>query len=147
MAAVISNHNRKILCPNPDVGISSRAKKDCNYRGGVQSCPLQGKCLTKSVIYKADMIVATRPHHILASPPTHSRRGTLTTSAPSTTRSTKRVLPSQYKSGRTKNKTRTFKLDGTIISAHPAFSPNSGTCHLCLMEKTLILTSNHPNPP
>ena len=60
-------------------------------------------------------------------------------------RSTKRVLPFQNTLGRTKSKTKTLKLDAIILSA-PAYSPNSGICHLCLMEKTLILTSNHPMP-
>ena len=34
----------------------------------------------------------------------------------------------------------------SIAATAPAYNPNSKTCHLCLMEKTLILTSDHPYP-
>ena len=33
--------------------IESEKKKECNCRVGVARCPLKGKCLTQSIIYKA----------------------------------------------------------------------------------------------
>ena len=50
MASIISSHNKKIL--------EERRKKDvpkkmCNCQRGVASCPLNGKCQLKGIVYKA----------------------------------------------------------------------------------------------
>ena len=34
---------------------------NCNCRKGVQSCPLRGECLSKSTIYRAEVISKTGP--------------------------------------------------------------------------------------
>ena len=55
MEAVISGHNRKLLNPKPITDNPNQPKKT-NCRGAEVNCPLEGKCLTKSVIYKAEVI-------------------------------------------------------------------------------------------
>ena len=32
-----------------------KEEKGCNYRGGVQSCPVGGQCLRQEVIYEAEV--------------------------------------------------------------------------------------------
>ena len=146
MEAVISGHNRKVLCSSPEVGIPSITKKDCNCRGGVPSCPLQGKCLTQSVIYKADVTVDNKTSsYIGLASNTFKERYTNHISSFNNEKHRESTTLSKY-IWENKDQGKNFQIRWSIISSQPAYSPNSGTCHLCLMEKTLILTSNHPNP-
>ena len=48
MSSIIASHNRKIFNIN-----TSNSENGCNCRGGVNSCPLNGKCLTEALVYKA----------------------------------------------------------------------------------------------
>ena len=48
MISIIASHNRKILNTQHSTQI-----KGCNCRGGATTCPLDCKCLTESLIYKA----------------------------------------------------------------------------------------------
>ncbi len=48
---VISNHNRHLLEKRNE---PSTDKKNCNCRAR-NECPLTGKCLTKSIVYKAEI--------------------------------------------------------------------------------------------
>ncbi len=53
--AVLSGHNKKLLSKtfksNQDKNV-----KDCNCRGGTKNCVLNGKCLSKGVVYKAEVM-------------------------------------------------------------------------------------------
>ena len=53
--AVLSGHNKKLLSKtfksNQDKNV-----KDCNCRGGTKNCVLNGKCLSKGVVYKAEVL-------------------------------------------------------------------------------------------
>ena len=55
MASVISGHNAKILAPPPEPD-----KRMCNCRGG-RDCPLGGKCLASTIVYKATVTSDSRP--------------------------------------------------------------------------------------
>ena len=52
---VPSGHNKKLLSKtfktNQDKNV-----KDCNCRGGTKNCVLNGKCLSKGVVYKAEVM-------------------------------------------------------------------------------------------
>ena len=52
MMSVISGHNKKILRGDNQAG---KVKKDFYCRKGLASCPLGGKCQTKSLVYKAEV--------------------------------------------------------------------------------------------
>ena len=47
--SIISAHNKKVMSNKRE----NRAKKGCNCRGGVPSCPLEGNCLDGEMVYKA----------------------------------------------------------------------------------------------
>ena len=55
MMSIINNHNKKLLHPHTN-------DKDlpCNCRN-LPDCPLNGKCRTKSIIYKASISVSNSP--------------------------------------------------------------------------------------
>ena len=53
--AVLSGHNKKLLSKtfksNQDKNV-----QDCNWRGGTKKCVLNGKCLSKGVVYKTEVM-------------------------------------------------------------------------------------------
>ena len=51
MASIISGHNAKILNSNTE---ENNGGKECNCRKR-DECPLNGACLTESIIYKASV--------------------------------------------------------------------------------------------
>ena len=51
IGTIIAGHNRKLLKNQP----TQDAEKLCYCRGGLNSCPVQGKCLKKSVICEAEV--------------------------------------------------------------------------------------------
>ena len=58
MGAIISSHNAKILA-EPET-----ATNTCNCRkakGQPTTCPLEGKCLTRSIVYKATVTATGKP--------------------------------------------------------------------------------------
>ena len=50
MAGIIANHNSKIMKERTN---AEETTEKCNCQKGIETCPLQGKCLTSSVVYKA----------------------------------------------------------------------------------------------
>ena len=46
---IISGHNNRIVNPQSELILGG-----CNCSGGVQSCPVDGKCLTQSLVYKGE---------------------------------------------------------------------------------------------
>ena len=57
MASIISTHNSKILTPTTAPLANSKL---CNCRTP-SNCPLNGLCLTESIVYKATVSAATKP--------------------------------------------------------------------------------------
>ena len=57
--SIIFSHNRKLLKEStettPNITSGSRTK-ECNCRGEIINCPLEGGCLIKSIIYNAEVI-------------------------------------------------------------------------------------------
>ena len=52
LETIISGHNKKVL--DQGIGNTQQTSK-CNCRGGASQCPLQGECLEKSVVYRANI--------------------------------------------------------------------------------------------
>ena len=51
IGSIINKHNRKLLNPNKN----EEKTDECNCRGGLENCPVQGKCREKDVLYNADI--------------------------------------------------------------------------------------------
>ena len=58
MASIISGHNAKVLNSNTEV---NNGGKECNCRKRRDECPLNGACLTESIIYKASVSAKNLP--------------------------------------------------------------------------------------
>ena len=63
MMDIISKHNAKVLRKNEEK--DKAAPPGCNCQGGAANCPLNGRCLTKSLVYRADVRVGSDVKHYI----------------------------------------------------------------------------------
>ena len=56
MESVIAGHNKRLLKKSENNQEQDSGARDCNCRGGVNSCPMAGSCLNKSFIYRAEVV-------------------------------------------------------------------------------------------
>ena len=61
VGSIIRSHNTKVLCPSNNS--PSTPPRTCNCRRAGE-CPLNGKCLTECIVYKATVSVPTRPARV-----------------------------------------------------------------------------------
>ena len=142
MEAVISGHNRKLL----NAPVSSQENRTCNCRKGPTTCPLKGKCLMQSIVYQADVKEDTRTStYIGLASNTFKERFTNHQSSFKHQNQKESTALSKH-IWDLKEQRKAHDICWSIAATAPAYNPNSKTCHLCLMEKTLILTSDHPYP-
>ena len=133
MKKIVSAHNQKILQQSE----SEKSKKMCNCQK--PPCPLQGKCQTDNLVYQAKVktdseeqtyigLTATTFKLRLANHKTsfkyESKRGTTTLS--------------NYVWD-LKNRGVEYDLEWSLIGRAQPFSPISGICNLCNLEKYHIL--------
>ena len=52
MSSIIKSHNNKVLATSQKINVAESDASTCNCRKSA-ACPLEGKCLTKSIIYQA----------------------------------------------------------------------------------------------
>ena len=141
--SIISSHNRKTL--DPKAPIPNENERTCNCIKKDQ-CPLQQKCLTKNVIYKATITTAnpdTEKEYIGLCETTFKKRYA---------NHKKSFNHEKYKNSTTLS-TEFWRLKTNdcnpliswkIIRTAPAFSLESGKCHLCLTEKFEIANFHDP---
>ena len=126
---IIARHNKKILSePRPN-----QREKECSCRDK-KACPVQNKCLTESVVYKATLETAeyigvtdnsfkTRYTNHKASFQSDDRKSATTLAA--------------YVHNRGLNPDPTIKWE--IVQTCPKYEPGHLTCSLCLSEKFHIV--------
>ena len=132
MSAAISARNAKLLADPPAPNL-----KTCSCTKG-KECPLEKKCLSKNIIYKANIIQEngkTETYTGLTSTTFKARLGTHKTSFknPNVNQTS---LSNHIKKLAKKNIAHTIKWD--ILSSAKPFSPVSGICSLCTKEKFYI---------
>ena len=137
---IINGHNKRILREEA----KRQQDNECNCRGGIEYCPISGKCLTKNVVYKAQ--VQTRNK-------THSYIGQASTSFK--TRFTNHIQSfnhSKYSNTslskfiwQLKDAGTPYNLNWNILAKSTSYTSSSGKCQLCNMEKTMILFSSDEN--
>ena len=137
MSSIIANHNKKILNKMPD-----KAEKLCNCRGGAEKCPLNGKCLTLSVVYKATMVGEGLRRDYIGSAVTtfKTRYNNHLTTFKNKQHSNKTTISKHI--WNIKENNNEFKIIWKILCQASAYSQQSKRCNLCLMEKTLILLAD-----
>ena len=140
MSQKISAHNKQIL-DQVDKGASSNQgaavppDSSCNCRVR-QNCPMDGKCLTKSVLYKAT--VDSKETYVGITEGTFKTRYTNHAASfrnPDKEHETKlsTYVWSQKKAGKEP------QISWECLLSAPAYNPGLGRCILCLREKERIM--------
>ena len=135
MAKAISVHNQNLLKSEQPV-----PEKECNCQSK-PNCPLQGKCVVKSVIYKATVKTnfETKDYIGLTENDFKSRYHNHTLSF----RSPKHRLQTELSKyiWNLKDKGTDYTISWKIIKQARSYSNISKRCNLCLWEKYFIITS------
>ena len=130
---IISSHNTKLLK-------SENSEPPCNCKKN--PCPLPGQCRLKSVIYQATVTTQQNP------PKTETYVGMTSREFKERFSGHKTSIDNmEYKTATTlsqhiwnlKEKNINYNLTWKIIDRAQPFSPISGVCNLCTLEKYYIL--------
>ena len=136
MSSVISSHNKKILGQSNNL-----TEAGCNCRRGTV-CPLDGKCLTESLIYKATVESdQTSSTYIGQASTTFKTRYNNHKSSFNLLHLQKSTRLSGF-IWNLKEEQKPYNIKWDIVSLQPTFDPGSNKCQLCLMEKVSILNSD-----
>ena len=135
---IISAHNAKILRESEE---KNEAQKMCNCRKG-RICPLGGKCLIENIIYQATVTPTNPP----AEPKTYIGL-TATTFKQRLANHIKSTNYEKYRKETTlsehiwglKDKKIEHQVTWKIIDRAKPFSPVTGICAICTLEKFYIL--------
>ena len=137
MKRLIAAHNAKILREAE----KNESEKMCNCRRG-RECPLGGQCLTANIIYQATITPTNPP----AEPNTYIGL-TATTFKQRLANHIKSTNYAKYRKETTlsehiwdlKDKGVEYKVTWKVIDRAIPFSPVTGICALCTLEKYYIL--------
>jgi hypothetical protein len=137
MQSVISAHNSKVTRPREE-----DVEPGCNCRGGSVSCPLQGKCQTKSLVYKATVSSqeGLRSYLGQASSTFKLRYNNHKNSFINPTKEHSTAL-STYSWNLSRRGVDHTVAWSTVSLAKP-YRRGEKVCQLCLMEKVLIVRSD-----
>ena len=138
MEKVISKHNKKILAEETE----ETNKKNCNCRIKA-NCPVDNKCLTESLIYKATLQTADASEYIgLTDNTFKTRYNNHTYSFRTETKQNATTLAAHVWK---KELNPTPRIKWEIIQKCPRYAPGQLACQLCLCEKFHII-KNMNNP-
>ena len=131
---IISSHNQKVIRSSEN----SVDKPLCNCRSK-PNCPLEGKCLVDNLVYQAEVVTneETQTYIGLSSTTFKLRYGNHKESFNNEASKSKSTL-SKHIWG-LKNKGVNYETKFKIIGRAQPFSPISGICNLCTLEKYHIL--------
>ena len=137
MQTIISSHNAKVT--------SSKKTEDiggCNCRGGVKTCPLDGKCLTESLVYKATVssVEGDKTYIGQAASTFKLRYNNHKNSFLNPNKKHSTALSTYVWSLSRREVDYTIKW--SIESTPKPFKGGQKSCDLCLMEKTFIAKSD-----
>ena len=142
MASAVSRHNVKILSDPPaQPAAPVQAKVSCNCRHGLASCPVQGKCLTDSVVYRASVTETVSGDTETYTGLTGNRFKERWYKHNSDMRNEKDRHNTSLSAHVWELKERKidFTLKWDFIERAPSFNPINKKCRLCLKEKFHIL--------
>ena len=138
MESIISCHNKNIL------NTPQTTQKDWCNCGTKANCPLNNKCLSTSLIYKANVTTNNDPNgknYMGLTEGSFKRRYTQHTLSfrdpkySNTTKLSKHIWD-------LKNSQTTYSIHWSILSHAPAYSNKTKKCNLCLAEKVRILQAD-----
>ena len=134
MAKIISNHNKNIQRKDRE------QHRQCNCRIPI-NCPLNNKCLTDGVVYKATVTTEqSSKFYIGASETTFKLRWSNHMSSFRNENRRSQTALSNY-IWTLKENNINFNLNWTVLKRAKAYSNISKRCNLCLWEKYFIITA------
>lgn len=138
MASIIKRHNNKILRPT---NTPPEPKKICNCRKK-DDCPLDGACLTQSLVYQATVVTKANQtdkkiYIGMTENEFKTRYNNHKTSFKHRKHSTMTALSKHI--WELKEKQQEYEIQWSILKHANAFQSGSKTCNLCLTEKLCIL--------
>ena len=140
---IISGHNKKILNQQRE---TSLPQPTCNCRGGTNNCPMDGNCLKGSLVYKAEIKTTdSTATYIGAAANNFKERYRNHILSFKHEKYQQNTSLSKY-IWNLKKDNKPFEISWSIAGKAPPYNPASKSCRLCLLEKTLILTSTDDNP-
>jgi hypothetical protein len=143
MMMIISAHNKKMLKHQEDKDRVEINAKPCNCRGGTASCPVQGECQRCGVIYHATVRTEGTGDMFYtgaASTSFKTRYNNHKTSMVNQNSGQKTTLSTYYWS--MKNQGRTPIVSFKIVKSARPYTPETGKCTLCNMERVLIMMAD-----
>ena len=141
MKSLINRHNAKILQAE-----APTEAKGCNCRKN-SSCPLNGACLTESLVYKATVLVENHEPQTYIGMTEHNFKTRF--------RNQKMSFENpNYRSSTTlskylwdlKEEETNYEIKRSIVKRVRAYKSGDAQCHLCLQEKLCILNAEKENP-
>ena len=134
MKSIISSHNKKMLCFN-----KVEAEPGCNCQKGVKACPLDGKCQTQSLVYRAEVARegGVEKEYLGQTNITFKLRWNNHKSECKLPHKEKATCLSKYV-WYLKRKEINFTIKWSVASIASPYSRETGRCQLCTMERTLI---------
>ena len=134
ISRAISKHNSEVTKP-----VSDQSETGCNCRGGTDSCPVGGTCLTTSVIYRATVATAGSTETY-----TGLTGGTFKKRFDKHNSDFRHI---QYRHSSTlstyiwelKEQRISYKITWRIMDRAPVFNPITKKCRLCCKEKFYIM--------
>ena len=137
---IISGHNKKLLRKNKPEQI----EKLCNCRGGVNTCPLEGKCLSKDIVYEAKVNAVTKEekYYLGISATTFKERHGNHKSDFKLVSRRKATKLADYIWQLKDEGITDYSIAFKVKEPAPSYTTVAGKCRLCLTEKLLIMQSD-----
>ena len=141
MKTFINRHNKKILNKhNKPTNNNANNTRQCNCRKP-NECPTEGKCLTKSVVYKAEVTTTddntTATYIGVTADEFKPRYRNHVKSFRNKKYATETELSKHI--WKLKDAKRPFAIKWSLINKVPAYKAGSRKCNLCLEEKLIIM--------
>lgn len=136
MNSKIANKNKHLL---GDQTIPE--EKKCNCRKGVKHCPLNGKCLTESLVYKAEVATTEQKVNYIGMTSTSFKTRFNNHTASFNHKRDSNTSLSNF-IWQLKEKNQKFDIKWSILRKAPAFKSETNKCPLCLSEKVEILRTD-----
>ena len=134
---IIDGHNKNILV-NSETANSDKQDRKCNCRNK-ESCPLEGKCLSKNVVYQAKVTSNNQTETYVGL--TESEFKTWYNNHKSTFNNSNRKNSTELSKHiwQLKENNSKFTIEWSILSHASPYSNNSKRCNLCICEKFYII--------
>ena len=137
MSAIISNHNAKTLATATEV-----ATRTCNCRNP-QSCPLDGKCLSACVVYKATVSTDSKPvrHYYGLTEGQFKTRYNAHTHSFRSEHCRRETELSKY-IWDLKDQHQPYAIRWEVVQRAAPYKAGSRRCDICISEKLAIATAD-----